>query len=184
MVDESVVEIFTAQVSVTSSGFDLEDTIFNGEDGDIEGSTAKIEDEDVSLGADLLVKTVGDGGSGGLVDDTENVETSDNSGVLGGLPLGVVEVGGDGDDGILDLCTEISLSSLLHLGEDHGGDLLRGESLGLVLVLDLELGLGGFINHGEGPVLHVSLDSGFLKLAFDQSLGVATKMVLVGLMAT
>ena len=34
------------------------------------------------------------------------------SGVLGGLPLGLAEVGGDGDDGNLDLCTEISLSSL------------------------------------------------------------------------
>ena len=139
----------------------------------IVGAASKIEDENVALGGSLLlVKTISDGGSGGLVDDTETVETSDDTRVLGGLPLGVVEVGGDGDDGILDLCTEISLSSLLHLGEDHGGDLLRGESLGLVLVLDLELGLGGFINHGEGPVLHVSLDSGVLELAPDQSLGV------------
>ena len=67
-------------------------------------------------------------------------------------------------------------SSLLHLGDDHGGNLLRSESLGLVLVLYLELGLRGLLDLGGGPVLHVSLDSGFIKLASDQSLGVATKM--------
>ena len=45
---------------------------------------------------------------------TENIKTSrDDTGVLGGLPLGLAEVAdGDGDDGNLDLCTEISLSSL------------------------------------------------------------------------
>jgi len=159
VVDESVVEIFTAQVSVTSSGFDLEDTIFNGEDGDIEGSTAKIEDEDVSLGADLLVKTVGDGGSGGLVDDTEDVKTGDGTGVLGGLSLGIVEVGGDSDDSVGDILSEVGLGGVSHLGEDHGGDFFGEEGLGLALVLDLDLWLGVVVDDVKGPVLHVGLDN-------------------------
>ena len=142
MVDESVVEIFTAQMSVTSSGFDLEDTIFNGEDGYIEGSAAKIEDEDVSLGADLLVETVSDGGSSGLVDDSEDVETGNGTGVLCGLSLGIVEVGWDSDDSVRDILSEVSLGGVSHLGEDHGGDLFREEGLGLAFVLDLDLGLG------------------------------------------
>jgi len=159
VVDESVVEIFTAQVSVTSSGFDLEDTIFNGEDGDIEGSTAKIEDEDVSLGADLLVKTVGDGGSGGLVDDTEDVNTGDGTGVLGGLSLGIVEVGGDSDDSVGDILSEVGLGGVSHLGEDHGGDFFGEEGLGLALVLDLDLWLGVVVDDVKRPVLHVGLDN-------------------------
>jgi len=159
VVDESVVEIFTTQVSVTSSGFDLEDTIFNGEDGDIEGSTAKIEDEDVSLGADLLVKTVGDGGSGGLVDDTEDVNTGDGTGVLGGLSLGIVEVGGDSDDSVGDILSEVGLGGVSHLGEDHGGDFFGEEGLGLALVLDLDLWLGVVVDDVKGPVLHVGLDN-------------------------
>ena len=55
--------------------------------------------------------------------------------------LRVVEVGGDGDDGIWDLLAEVGFGSLAHLGEDHGGDLLWEEGLLLTLVLDLDLWL-------------------------------------------
>ena len=35
-----------------------------------------------------------------------------------------LEVGGDGDDGVGDFVSEVSLFGLLHLSENHGGDLL------------------------------------------------------------
>ena len=92
MVDETVVEVLTTKVSVTSGGLDLEDTLLDGKERNIEGSSTEIEDEDVTLASGLLVKTVGDGSGGGLVDDTEDVETGDGTGVLGCLTLGVVEV--------------------------------------------------------------------------------------------
>ena len=38
------------------------------------------------------------------------------TGVFGGLTLGVVEVGRDGDDGVGDLLAEVSFSGFLHLG--------------------------------------------------------------------
>lgn len=86
------------------------------EEGDIESTTTKIVDEDVALLVGLAgTETVGDSGGGGLVDDTEDVKTSDGTSVLGGLPLVVVEVGGDGDDGLLDLLGELGLGNLLHL---------------------------------------------------------------------
>lgn len=44
--------------------------------------------------------------------------------ILGGLALSIVEVGRNGDDCILDGLAKIRLSSVLHLGEDHGADLL------------------------------------------------------------
>ena len=105
-------------------------------------------------------------------DPPDDVEAGDDARVLGGSSLGVVEVGGDGDDSVLDLGAQVGLGGLLHLGQDHGGALLRGEPLGLVLVLDLQLGPSAFLHHGEGPMLHVRLNCGVIELAADQPLGV------------
>jgi hypothetical protein len=126
VVDESVVKVLTTQVRVTGGSLDLEDTLLDGQERDIESSSSEVEDEDVLLTGVLLVETVGDGSGGGLVDDSENVETSDQTGILGSLSLRVVEVGGDGDDGLGDGSTEVSLGGLLHLDQDHRRDLLRG----------------------------------------------------------
>ena len=48
----------------------------------MERSSAETEDEYVALPCRLLVQTRGNGGGGRLVDDTENVEPSDQSSVL------------------------------------------------------------------------------------------------------
>merc|ERR1719412_1064965 len=119
------------------------------------------------------------GGSGRLVDDPENVEAGDDPSVLGGQALGVVEVGGDGDHRVLDVVAEVGLRRLLHLGENHGGNLFRGEHLLLVLVLDLQLGLATVLDDRERPVLHVGLDGRLVELAADQSLGVEHSVVRV-----
>jgi hypothetical protein len=82
---------------------DLKDALLNSQDGHIEGTTSKIVDKDLAfLLVILLVKTVGERGGGGFVDDTEDVKTGDSSSVLGGGTLSVVEVGGNGDDSVLD----------------------------------------------------------------------------------
>lgn len=91
ILDDTVVEIFTTEMSVTGGGEDLEDPVVDGEEGDIESSSTEIVNDDLRF-ATLLVETVGDGGSGGFVDDTEDLETGDGTGILGGLTLGVVEV--------------------------------------------------------------------------------------------
>ena len=54
------------------------------------------------------------------------------------LALRVVEVGGHCDDGFADgaVLAQVLLRGLPHLGEDHGGDLLRGKHLLLALELD------------------------------------------------
>ncbi len=80
-------------MGVTSRSHDLEDAVVDREEGHIEGTTSEIVDDDLGF-TTLLVETVGDGGGGGLVDDTEDLETSNRSGILRGLTLGVVEVYG------------------------------------------------------------------------------------------
>merc|ERR1712166_1722486 len=168
-VDESVIEIFTTEMGVSVGSLDLEDTVLNGEEGDIEGTTTEIEDEHVSFLGVLFVETVGDSSGGGLVDDSLDGESGNGSGILGGLSLGIVEVGGDGDNGVGDGLTHVSLSDFLHLDEDHGGDLISldvlvteftaNESLGVedsVGGVSGNLGLGGVSDEsllfGEGNV--------------------------------
>ena len=179
VVNETVVEILTTKVSVTGGGLDLEDTLLNGQERDIESTTTKIEDEDVALTLDLLVETVGNGSSGGLVDDSEDVEASNETGVLGSLTLRVVEVGRDSDDSVVDGATKVSLSGLTHLGQDHGGDFLGCELLLLTLELNLDDGLASLVDDLEGEVLHVGLNLSIGELAADETLGVEDGVVRV-----
>ncbi|PKS06781.1 hypothetical protein jhhlp_006855 [Lomentospora prolificans] len=170
---QAVVHIFTTKMSVTSGSLDLEDTVLDGEEGDIESTTTKIEDEDVALTLVLLVETVGNGGRGGLVNDTEDIETGNETGILGSLTLRVVEVGGYSDDSLGNGGTEVALGSLSHLGEDHSGNLLGSELLGLALELDLDDRLATLVVlDSEGEVLHVSLDLGVVELASNKTLGI------------
>ena len=96
--NEPVVEILSSEMSVSGGSLDLEDTLLNREERDIESSSSEIENENVLLSDGLLVESVSDGGGGRLVDDSENVHSGDDTGVLGGLSLRIVEVGGDGDN--------------------------------------------------------------------------------------
>ena len=88
-------------MGITRSGDNLEMALVDSEDGDIESTTSEIVDEDVGVLC-FLVESVGDSGGGGLIDDSEHIESGDLAGVLGGLSLGVVEVSGDGYNGVLD----------------------------------------------------------------------------------
>ena len=82
---------------IAGGGQHLDHALADLDDGDVKGAAAQVVDHDLLLG--LLVKTISQRGSGGLVDDTLDFQTGDLAGVLGGLTLGVGEVGGDGDDG-------------------------------------------------------------------------------------
>ena len=78
-------------MGVTVGGNDLEDSVVDGQEWDVESSAAQVEYQHVLL-AFLLVHAVCDGSGGGLVDDAHDDKTGDNSGVLGGLTLSIVEV--------------------------------------------------------------------------------------------
>jgi len=73
VLQEGVVEILTTQVSISGSGLDSEDTATDVQERDIESSSSKIEDENVLLSLGLTIKSICNGGSGGFVDNTENI---------------------------------------------------------------------------------------------------------------
>lgn len=168
----------------------LKHAILNTQQGHIEGSTTEIIDDDLDLTA-LLVEAVRDRGGGGLLDDAQDLEACDYTSILGGLALGVIEVGGNCDDRMCNLCTEVCLCGLLHLGKDHGRDLfgslwksqrrqrvektsklVTDKLSGIPFVLHLDAGLSGFVEQLEGPVLHVAPDVGVVELASDETLRV------------
>lgn len=75
VLDESVVEVLASEKSVAVGGFDFEDTLLDFKDGNIEGASSEIIDSDDLVF--VFVETVGEGGGGGLVDDSKNIKTSD-----------------------------------------------------------------------------------------------------------
>jgi hypothetical protein len=95
MLQEVVVEVLTTQVSVTSGSLYSEDTTSDVKERDIESSSTQIENENVLLLGGFGVETVGNSSCGRFVNDTENLETSDGTSILGSQTLRVVEVSGD-----------------------------------------------------------------------------------------
>ena len=101
VVDQRLVPVVAAQVGVAVGREDLEDAVGHVEDRDVERAAAEVEDGDLLVL--LLVEPVGQGRGGRLVDDPRDLQAGDLAGVLGRLPLAVVEVGRDGDDRLADL---------------------------------------------------------------------------------
>jgi hypothetical protein len=68
----------------------------------------------------ILVKTIGDGGSSKLIDITEGINTDDGAGVPGSLMLEFIEACGDSGDDAGDGYTVVGFGSLLRPCQDHG----------------------------------------------------------------
>src|SRR5215213_2032100 len=119
--DDLSVEVNAAEVVVPARGLDLKDALTEREDRDVKRPTAEVEDEDGLL--PFLVEPIGECRGGRLVDDTLDVEARDAAGVLGRLPLGVLEVRGHRDDRLGNHFAEVLLGVPLKLLQDHRGDL-------------------------------------------------------------
>jgi hypothetical protein len=58
VVDETIINVLTAQMCGTGGNLDFEDTLLNGRETDIVGSSTEIKKENIALASD---ETVGDG---------------------------------------------------------------------------------------------------------------------------
>lgn len=78
-------------MGISICGKNLKNTIVNGQDTDIECPTAKVKDKDVLL-TTLLVQAVRNGCGSWFIDNSSNIKSSNNTSILCGLPLGIIEV--------------------------------------------------------------------------------------------
>ncbi len=146
VVDDAPVEVVTAEVRVTGGRAHFDHAVADVEDAHIESAAAEVEDEDRLVA--LLVQAVGERGRCRLVDDAQYLQAGNTARVLGRLALGVIEVGGHGDDRLGDLLAEEFRRVLGQLAQDQGGDLL-----GRVL-----LALNGKPRRSVGALDHVERD--------------------------
>ena len=120
----TLVEVVAAEVRVAVGRLDLDHPLADLEDRDVEGTAAEVVDGHRLVL--LLVETVGERGRRRLVHDAEDLEPGDGARVLGRLPLAVVEVGGNGDDGLGNFLAQIRFRRLLGLrrirAEISGGE--------------------------------------------------------------
>jgi len=115
VVDHSVVEVLAAKMCVSSCGLDFKYSIFNGQDGDIKCTTTKIKNKDISFSMTLLIQTICNGCSRGFVNDSKNIQASDGTRILCGLPLGIIEVGRNCDNSARYSLAQVGLCRFFHL---------------------------------------------------------------------
>ncbi|EAQ14054.1 putative NAD-specific glutamate dehydrogenase [Maritimibacter alkaliphilus HTCC2654] len=164
VVDDPHVEVFTAEERVAVGGFHFEQAIVDLKDRDVERTAAKVIDRDRARL--FLVETIGKRSRRRFVDDAQHFQTGDLAGVLRGLTLGVVEVGGHGDDGLIDLFTKIAFRRFLHLAEDEGRNLRR--RILFTGRFDPRVTVAA-IDDGVGDEFLVLLDSSVTDAAADQA---------------
>jgi hypothetical protein len=109
VVDETVVEVLTAQMCVTGGGLDLENAFLDGQERHIDCTSAQVKDENIAFANDLLVQAISNSSCCGLVDDTKDIQARNGTSVFCGLTLGVVAVGWNGNDCVVDRTAKIRL---------------------------------------------------------------------------
>ena len=112
-------------MSVSVCAFYFKDSIAQFKDRNVERSTTQIINGNFDI-AIQFVQTVGQGGSGRLVDDTLNHQTCDFTGFFGCLTLCIVKVCGYGDYGAGYFLTQIIFGGFLHFLKYHSADFLGG----------------------------------------------------------
>ena len=127
VIHDHLVEVVAAEMGITGGGENLKHTVAHLQHRHVEGAAAEVEDQDALVA--LAVEAVGQGRGGGLVDDAQHLKAGDLAGILGGLALGIIEVGGHGDHRLGDGFTEVLAGIFGQLAQHLSRDLLGGELL-------------------------------------------------------
>ena len=171
----TVVKVLTAEMRVAVGRKHLEDAVVDRQHRDIERAAAEIEHENRLLA--LVIEAVRDGGRSRLVDDALDRQARDHTGVLGRLALSVVKVRRHGHDRVRHLAAKVRLGRLLHLGQNHGRDLLGRVLLDLVLERHLNERLAALVDDLVRHQLHVTLHRRIVEATANETLDVEHRVL-------
>mmetsp|Transcript_3206 Transcript_3206/g.9438 ORF Transcript_3206/g.9438 Transcript_3206/m.9438 type:complete len:388 (+) Transcript_3206:2631-3794(+) len=166
MAHDALGEVLAAEVRVAARALDFKHPVVNGQQRHVQRAPAHVKDEDVPFR--LLVKAKGNGGRSWLVYDSEHLESSKLSGILRGLPLGIVEVGWHCQDSVPDFLSQVILCCRLQTGHDERGDLLGRQDLALPLYSEGDCRLSRLVDNSVWDSLDVLL--GMRESAAEQAL--------------
>ena len=121
--DQQIVDVVSAEMRVAVGGNHFENSVVQLENRNIECAAAEIVyDDDAVL---LFIEAVSERCCGRFVDQAQNIQSGDATGIFGRLPLRVIEICGYGDDGLGDGRSEKALGVALELAQHQRGNFRR-----------------------------------------------------------
>eukprot|EP00906_Rhabdomonas_costata_P012959 RCo018624 len=122
LVHQSSVKVLATQVSIPSRGNNFKESIFDVEQGNVQGSSSQVENQNVALKG--KIQAVSDGSRSGLIHDPQHIQPSNGCSVLDRRPLHGGEIGWTGNNGPLDFLANMRLRDGLHFYKNEGKDFL------------------------------------------------------------
>mmetsp|Transcript_58371 Transcript_58371/g.65348 ORF Transcript_58371/g.65348 Transcript_58371/m.65348 type:complete len:226 (+) Transcript_58371:1326-2003(+) len=158
-------------MGITISCQHFENTRVDSQQCDIEGTTSKIEDEDIRFST-CLVHTIRNCCSGRFVDNSFYFHTRNSTSIFGSLTLSIVEISWNSNDGIFDFLTQKCFCGCLHFLKDHSRNFFWSVRGFLSCDSDLDHWLILIGNNIEGNKFFIGLNRLVGKLTPNQSLDV------------
>ena len=181
VVDQALVEVFTAQesVAVGCQYFELFVAVEVGDfdDGNIESTATQVIYGYFAVFVVAFVHTECQSGSGWFVDDTFYFQTCDTACVFSRLTLAVVEVGRNGNHCFGDFLAQVSFSGFFHFTQNFCGNLRRRQLF--ALCFHPCIAVVGFDNF-ERHRFDVALNFFVFKFVADQTFGGVNSIFSVG----
>ena len=125
--DNAIVNVIAAQVRVAGGGLYFHHAFADFQNGDIERAAAQVVHGNGLVF--FLIQAVGERRRRGFVDDAQHFQARDFAGLLGRLPLAVVEISGYRDDGLGHFLAQKILRRCLQLLQNHRGNFRRAVRL-------------------------------------------------------
>ena len=131
VVNDDLIQGGTAKLVVVGSGQDSVHATAAGNNGNIGAGATEVSNNNQLVGNSRLgAGIVSHNSSNGLMDQLEDVDASSLGRGNKGLTLGIGEIGGDGDNGGVDILTKVVRGGASQALEVTGGDLRNSDCVG------------------------------------------------------
>ena len=175
VIDNSQIEILSAQMGVTIGGFDLEDPLADFQNRNVEGTAAQIKNRNLSI--TLFFHAKGQRSRSGLIDNPLNIQSRNPSSIFCGLSLAVIKIGRNGNNRVGHCFSQITFSGFFHLFKNNGGYFSRT----VIFSPDAQMGITvGRLADGVGENFNVIADLRGVVFSTNQSFNRKNRVFRVG----